>query len=127
MKVPDEFFVGVQQLNDGEFYRCHDILEALWFEAMEPEKSLYQGILQIAVGCYHLGNQNLRGATILVGEGLQRLRNNEEQDYAGFDVTDFVVQGEKLLLTLQLLEPEKVATVAAELQQNDSFPKLKKL
>lgn len=127
MTVPDDFFVGVRQLNEGEFYSCHDILEALWFEMMEPEKSLYQGILQIAVGCYHLENHNLRGATILMGEGLQRLRNNEEQDYAGFDITDFVGQGEKLLQTLQLLEPEKVEALATELQEKDAFPKLQQL
>lgn len=127
MTVPDAFFEGVRQLNEKEFYNCHDILEALWFEAMEPEKSLYQGILQIAVGCYHLGNHNLRGATILVGEGLQRLRKNEEQEYAGFDLTDFVTQGEKLLLKLQLLEPDQVALLAQELRENDGFPKLNTL
>lgn len=127
MTVPDDFFEGVRQLNEKEFYNCHDILEALWFEAMEPEKSLYQGILQIAVGCYHLGNHNLRGATILVGEGLQRLRKNEEREYGGFDLTDFVAQGEKLLLKLQLLEPDQVTMLVQELQENDGFPKLNPL
>lgn len=127
MTIPDDFHEGVRQLNEKEFYNCHDILEALWFEAMEPEKSLYQGILQIAVGCYHLENHNLRGATILVGEGLQRLRENEEQDYAGFDIADFVVQGKQLLERLQLLEPEKIADLATELRENDAFPRLKRL
>ena len=127
MTVPDDFLVGVRQLNEGEFYSCHDTLEALWFEMIEPEKSLYQGILQIAVACYHLENHNLRGATILMGEGLQRLRNNEEQDYAGFDITDLVGQGEKLLLTLQLLEPDKIEALATDLREKDTFPKLKRL
>jgi predicted metal-dependent hydrolase len=122
--VPDSFFEGVRQLNGKEFYRCHDLLEALWFEAMEPEKSLYQGILQIAVGCYHLENHNLRGATILVGEGVRRLRSTEEQDYAGFDIADFIVQGERLLARLQLLDPDAVQGFALELREMDNFPRL---
>ena len=127
MKVPDAFFEGVRQLNTKEFYSCHDILEALWFEAMEPEKYLYQGILQIAVGCYHLENHNLRGATILVGEGLRRLRDNEEQDYAGFNIPDFISQGETLLQRLQLLEPEQIEALASELREMDAFPQMNRL
>ena len=46
---PEEFWLGVEQFNAGQFYACHDTLEALWIEATEPEKALYQGILQIAV------------------------------------------------------------------------------
>lgn len=125
MGVPDSFFEGVRQLNGREFYCCHDLLEALWFEAMEPEKSIYQGILQIAVGCYHLENHNLRGATILVGEGLRRLRGSEEVQYAGFDIADFIVQGDRLLSRLQLLEPERVAELALELREQGGFPRLK--
>ena len=127
MTVPASFFEGVRQLNEQSFYSCHDILEALWFEAMEPEKSLYQGILQIAVGCYHLGNGNLRGATILVGEGLRRLRDSEEVDYGGFDITDFVGQGDRLLTQLQHLDPAEVESFAAEMDEQGSFPKLQRL
>ena len=127
MKVPDSFFEGIRQLNGQEFYGCHDTLEALWFEAMEPEKSLYQGILQIAVGCYHLGNHNLRGATILVGEGLRRLRDCDEDIYADFDIKDFVVQGDRLLNQLQYLEPTAIEQFAADLNEKAAFPKLKKV
>jgi uncharacterized protein len=125
MVVPETFFSGVEQLNTQQFYACHDTLEALWFEAMEPEKSLYQGILQIAVGCYHLGNHNLRGATILVGEGLRRLRQTEEVQYAGFDILDFVQQGEVLLSHLQRLAPEDVADFLQMIQDQSGFPCLK--
>ncbi|MEB3226130.1 MAG: DUF309 domain-containing protein [Synechococcus sp.] len=125
MTIPETFFVGVEQLNTQQFYACHDTLEALWFEAMEPEKSLYQGILQIAVGCYHLGNHNLKGATILVGEGLRRLRQTEEVDYAGFDITDFIHQGEILLGRLQHLTANEILPFLEELQEQNRFPCLK--
>lgn len=127
MTVPPTFYEGIRQLNNQQFYDCHDILEALWFEAMEPEKSLYQGILQIAVGCYHLENHNLRGATILVGEGLRRLRQSEELDYAGFDLADFIEQGAALLEKLQFLDPAEVATLAIALREQDQLPRLRRL
>lgn len=68
---------GITEFNQGEFYACHDTLEAIWMEAEYDEKPFYQGILQIAVAFYHLGNLNWRGGAILLGEGLGRLRKFE--------------------------------------------------
>ncbi|OKH17756.1 DUF309 domain-containing protein [[Limnothrix rosea] IAM M-220] len=127
MEVPASFFDGVRQLNEQEFYCCHDTFEALWFEAMEPEKSLYQGILQVAVGCYHLGNHNLRGATILVGEGLRRLRKSGEEVYAGFDIVDFIEKSDRLLSQLQYLDPDDIETFATDIAHRSAFPKLKEI
>ncbi|QCS50391.1 DUF309 domain-containing protein [Picosynechococcus sp. PCC 11901] len=124
MTIPETFFVGVEQLNTQQFYACHDTLEALWFEAMEPEKSLYQGILQIAVACYHLSNDNLRGATILMGEGLRRLRQTEEEVYGGLNLVDFIQQGEVLLASLQQLPMAEVTAFYQALQAENRFPRL---
>ncbi|MBD2567286.1 DUF309 domain-containing protein [Anabaena lutea] len=105
--LPQEFWQGVEQFNSGQFYACHDTLEALWIEATEPEKSLYQGILQIAVALYHLGNRNLRGAMILLGEGSNRLRRNPASDY-GINVEKLLNQSVELLKILQQSDPEKI-------------------
>jgi hypothetical protein len=77
--LPVEFWQGIEQFNQREFYACHDTLEAIWMEAAEPQRTLYQGILQIAVALYHLSNQNGRGAVILLGEGMNRLRPYAEE------------------------------------------------
>ena len=105
--VPQEFWQGVEQFNQGQFYACHDTLEALWIEATEPEKTFYQGILQIAVALYHLGNSNWRGAVILLGEGMNRLRRYPSS-YAGIDVDELLTQSATLLTALQQAAPEKV-------------------
>ena len=97
---PPEFWEGIEQFNQGEFYACHDTLEAVWVEAPEGDKKFYQGILQVAVGLYHLGNQNIRGAVILLGEGSQRLRSYP-LDYAAIDLEDFLTQVMDLLQQLQ--------------------------
>lgn len=107
-EMPIEFWEGIAQFNNGEFYACHDTLEALWMEAGEPEKKFYQGILQIAVGLYHLGNQNWRGAVILLGEGINRL-SYYQPVYAGIAVEELLGQSVKILSALQQAGPEKVA------------------
>ncbi|TAF07560.1 MAG: DUF309 domain-containing protein [Nostocales cyanobacterium] len=107
--LPQEFWQGVEQFNSGQFYACHDTLEALWIEATEPEKSLYQGILQIAVALYHLGNGNLRGAMILLGEGSNRLRRYPEND-CGINVEKLLIESVSFLKVLQQIDPEKIAS-----------------
>ena len=105
--VPQEFWQGVEQFNQGQFYACHDTLEALWLEATEPQKTFYQGILQIAVALYHLGNSNWRGTVILLGEGINRLRRYPPT-YAGIDVDELLTNSAALLTALQQAGPEKI-------------------
>jgi uncharacterized protein len=111
-----DLWLAVDQFNNQQFYACHDTLEAMWMEAIEPDKTFYQGILQVAVALYHLGNHNLRGAVILLGEGSNRLRRYEP-DYAAIDVTTLVTQSTTLLMLLQRTEPEQVGAIAAQVLQ----------
>lgn len=60
--------------NTGEWYACHDGFEELWHETAGPMRPVLQGILQVAVAHLHLERGNVRGATILLGEGLGRLQ-----------------------------------------------------
>lgn len=103
---------GIALFNQGEYYRCHDVLEAIWMEANTLEKPFYQGILQIAVGLYHLSNHNWQGASILLGEGVNRLRPFEP-NYAGVDIVRLVDCGWAWLTMLHQTGPDRVAEVAA--------------
>ena len=107
MSLPAEFWQGIEQFNQQEFYACHDTLEALWIEASEPERTFYQGILQIAVAIYHLGNDNWRGAVILLGEGISRL-SRYLPDYAGLNINELLTESQELLKQLQQAGPENV-------------------
>jgi len=64
---------AVDLFNAADWYSCHDGFEALWHETSGPMRPVLQGILQIAVAQIHLERGNLRGATVLMGEGLGRL------------------------------------------------------
>jgi uncharacterized protein len=109
-KLPPEFWQGVEQFNQRQFYDCHDTLEALWMEAIDPERTFYQGLLQIAVALYHLGNQNLRGAIILLGEGMNRLRHYQPS-FADIAVTPLLDQSRALQAKLQQAQAEQQTVI----------------
>ncbi|XAR69543.1 hypothetical protein NMG60_11001174 [Bertholletia excelsa] len=95
----DSFNEAVRLFNHRDYYKCHDILEALWNKAQEPTRTLIHGILQCAVGFHHLFNQNHRGAMMELGEGLCKLRkmNFDSGPFLQFEqeissVLDFIYQ-----------------------------------
>ncbi|MEO1592612.1 MAG: DUF309 domain-containing protein [Cyanobacteria bacterium J06632_22] len=110
----DQFWLGIEQFNQGDYYDCHDTMEAIWMSASTSEKPFYQGILQIAVGLYHLQNHNWRGAAILLGEGSSRLLPFEPA-YQRTNVSDLIDQAQDWLKAVQQAGPEQIATVAAQL------------
>ncbi|CDM98187.1 MAG: DUF309 domain-containing protein [Limnospira sp. PMC 1291.21] len=105
--IPPEFWQGINEFNQREFYACHDTLEAIWMEAGEPEKRFYQGILQIAVSLYHLSNDNWQGAVILMGEGISRL-GYYQPSYFDINVEKLVTETATLLKALQESGKENV-------------------
>ena len=68
------FIKALELFNSGAWYEAHDAFEELWHEQVDPNRRLLQGILQIAVAHVHLERGNTRGATILLGEGIGRLK-----------------------------------------------------
>lgn len=112
--IPPEFWQGVEEFNTREFYACHDTWEAIWMEAMEPDRTFYQGLIQIAVGLYHLGNHNWQGCVTLMGEGIRRL-GPYQPDYFEIEVTPLVESAQVLLRTLQESGPENVEAIATHI------------
>ncbi|MCA9869259.1 MAG: DUF309 domain-containing protein [Anaerolineae bacterium] len=70
----DAFLEGVARFNAGEFYKQHDVFEALWMADQRPIRDLYQGVLQIGVSFYQIEESNYRGAVKMLRRGLLRLR-----------------------------------------------------
>ena len=115
--IPAEFWQGVEEFNTREFYACHDTWEAIWMEAMEPDRTFYQGLIQIAVGLYHLGNHNWRGCVTLMGEGIRRL-GPYQPDYFEIEVTPLVQSAQVLLRTLQEAGPDNVEAIATQIHSS---------
>lgn len=72
---PARLLCGIEQFNRGEYWECHETLEALWIAEPREVRNLYQGILQVGVALHHLRNRNLPGALKVFRRGLRRLRS----------------------------------------------------
>jgi len=105
---------GIGEFNRGEFYACHDTLEAVWMDADTSEKHFYQGILQIAVAFYHLENLNWRGGAILMGEGINRL-GRFEPSHRNVQVDDLVDQAVEWLELIQTAGADGLSALMEEL------------
>ncbi len=105
--LPDLALRGIEEFNRGEFYECHEYLEEAWMQEPRRIRFLYQGILQVGVGFYHLGNGNWRGATGLLRNGTIRLREFEPVTL-NIDVARLVRECEGCLRELEKLGRERV-------------------
>ncbi|HJZ46934.1 MAG TPA: DUF309 domain-containing protein [Roseiflexaceae bacterium] len=57
----DAYLEGIRLFNAGEFWHAHEQWEACWLKAREPERTFYQGIIQVAAALVHWQRANVRG------------------------------------------------------------------
>jgi predicted metal-dependent hydrolase len=76
---------GIAEFNAGLFFECHDTLEDLWGGIRGPARDFFQGLIQVAVAYYHLGNGNAAGAESMMRRAGARLGRYPPR-YCGFDV-----------------------------------------
>src|SRR5579871_3913234 len=71
---PTALRAGIEQFNRGEYFEQHETLEILWRAERDDVRYLYQGILLVGVGLYHLHRGNLRGAVAKLATGVRFLQ-----------------------------------------------------
>ncbi|WP_451916742.1 DUF309 domain-containing protein [Actinomadura keratinilytica] len=60
--TPAEALAEAQRLLDADRpFHAHEVLEAAWKSAEAPERELWRGLAQVAVGITHLRRGNARG------------------------------------------------------------------
>jgi len=122
--VDQAFEEAIAQFNSGDYYACHDTLESIWNDAWQSDRAFYQGILQIAVGLYHLKSQNWHGAAILLGEGTSRLPAYLP-DYQSIDVEALLTDSLLILQKVQTNGKEGIAEIWKQMVQGDlKIPKI---
>ena len=94
------FFNALNLFNSQKWYEAHDAFEDIWNTLDGDERQIIQGIIQVSVSQFHLSKGNLNGATILLGEGLGRIKNRTSINL-GIDLDSFCKSLEKLLEKLQ--------------------------
>ena len=71
--ISERFERGIREFNAGDFYAAHDTWEDVWMDVRGPERPFFQGMIQVAVGYYHLTCKNYAGAEHLLTRGLRKL------------------------------------------------------
>ena len=105
----NNFLYALNLFNNQKWYEAHDAFEDIWNTVDGDERQIIQGILQVSVSQFHLSKGNINGATILLGEGLGRIKNRTNINL-GIDLITFCKCLEELLRKLQYRE---------ELNEND--------
>ncbi len=71
--LPAEALEAIAQFNAGEYYKQHDLLEALWMAEDGPVRDLYRAILQVGIAYYQITRGNRRGALKMLLRSVQWL------------------------------------------------------
>lgn len=80
--APEEALAEAQRLLDADRpFHAHEVLEAAWKSAPEPERELWQGLAQLAVGFTHVRRGNAQGACSLLRRGAGRIAPYESAPY----------------------------------------------
>jgi hypothetical protein len=114
-RIPDDLVIspaeaaelGGRLLAAGQPFHAHEVFEAAWKSVPGPERELWRGLAQIAVGLTHARRGNARGAVALLRRGADHVAECAEA-LSGGDVAD---------VDPALLDPASVAAQAADLAQ----------
>ena len=99
----DSLLIALNLFNNHKWYEAHDAFEEIWNSVDGDKRQVIQGILQVSVSQFHLSKGNLNGATILLGEGLGRIKTRTKINL-GIDLESFCRCLESLLKKLQCKE-----------------------
>ena len=103
--VTDErFFRWIDEFNAGKYFEAHEVLEDLWHEYREIDRTFIQGLIQLAAGFYHFQCANMKGATSQLTKGISKLEPYKPQ-HLGIELTKFLAEtGDNLELMKDALE-----------------------
>ena len=65
--------LGGRLLAEGRPFHAHEVFEAAWKAAAGPDRELWRGLAQVAVGLTHARRGNARGAVTLLRRGAGHL------------------------------------------------------
>jgi uncharacterized protein len=91
VRTPDAALTEAQALLDaGRPFHAHEVLEDAWKSAPEPERQLWRGLAQLAVGRTHLLRGNATGAATLLARGAGNIEPYAAAPPHGIDVAGLV-------------------------------------
>lgn len=71
--TPGKLLMAISEFNQGQYWHCHETLEALWLPERYPLRLFYHGLIKAAVGLLHLQRRNRHGALVKLGDATYAL------------------------------------------------------
>jgi hypothetical protein len=91
LRTPSAALAEAQRLLDaGRPFHAHEVLEDAWKSAPGPERQLWRGLAQLAVGLTHVARGNGRGAATLLERGAGNVEGYAADPPHGVDVAGLV-------------------------------------
>ncbi|HEV7973202.1 DUF309 domain-containing protein [Amycolatopsis sp.] len=91
LREPDESLAEAQRLLDsGMPFHAHEVLEDAWKSADEPERALWRGMAQLAVGLTHVARGNGNGAVSLLERGAENIEPYRDDPPYEIDVAGLI-------------------------------------
>ncbi|MFD8591858.1 DUF309 domain-containing protein [Streptomyces sp. NPDC059637] len=98
VRSPQEALAEAQRLlDDGMPFHAHEVLEDAWKSSPEPERALWRGLAQFAVGLTHVLRGNRAGAGALLGRAVENVAPYQERPPHGIDVAGLTRWSQRLL------------------------------
>lgn len=87
MRTPQETLAEAQDLLDaGRPFHAHEVFEDAWKSTDGPDRELWRGLAQLAVGMTHALRGNSTGASALLERGAENVEPYRESPPHGIDV-----------------------------------------
>lgn len=99
---------GLRLFNTGKYFEAHEALEEAWNEEKGKIRSLYQGILQIAVVYLHITRGNYNGAVKVYRRGQPKLKDWDNV-CRGISVEELRQNAETVIREVQRLGADRIA------------------
>ncbi|GHF45932.1 hypothetical protein FHX82_001654 [Amycolatopsis bartoniae] len=91
VRTPAETLTEAQRLLDeGKPFHAHEVFEDAWKSADGPERGLWKGLAQLAVGLTHRARGNAKGAQTLLARGADAIEPYAAEPPYGVDVAGLV-------------------------------------
>ena len=90
------FYQGIREFNSGRYFEAHEVLEDLWHEYRETDRTFIQGLIQISAGFYHLQCANWKGTASQLSKGIKKLEAYKPKHLA-IELDGFLMQIQQCL------------------------------
>jgi uncharacterized protein len=95
-----KFLEGIRLFNEGKYFECHDLFEEIWMQEEGSDAEFFRALIHLAVGCYHMKNDNFRGAKSQLMKGIKKLEPYESQHF-GISISHLIEVFKKVIIDVE--------------------------